>query len=167
MIFQMFDNTGCLKKVVSRMLLEPKNPNQDWVLWGQIFPWTWLESDWSYYSLINKRPKNNFWSKPIEIAKVARGFRLLLIEQLRCRGFSSTLLWVTFLRHPVSCYVNCLPTFVLLTSSHQVVDYMIPFYPDPFGLFVNMEVNKKAKYNLQINTLYRPLHLGQLFCCPS
>ena len=35
--------------------------------------------------------------------------------------------------------------FVLLISSHQVVDYMIPFYPDPFGLFVNMEVNKKAK----------------------
>ena len=26
------------------------------------------------------------------------------------------------------------------TPPYQVVDYMIPFYPDPFGLFVNMEV---------------------------
>ena len=27
-------------------------------------------------------------------------------------------------------------------GAHQVVDYMIPFYPDPFGLFVNMQVNE-------------------------
>ena len=93
--------------------------------------------------LLTKGQKNNFWSKPTEIATVARGFWLLLIERVRRRGFSSILFWVTFLRHPVSCYVNCLPMFVLLTSSHQVVDYMIPFYPDPFGLFVNMEVNKR------------------------
>ena len=36
--------TGSQKKVANRMLLEPKNPNPNWMLLGQMFPWTLLGS---------------------------------------------------------------------------------------------------------------------------
>ena len=33
------------------------------MLWAQIFPWTWLGSIWPRLVLVQKGPKNNFWSK--------------------------------------------------------------------------------------------------------
>ena len=39
---------------------------------------------------------------------------------------------------------ECIPSLyhrLIFTFTHQVVDYMIPFYPDPFGLFVNMQAS--------------------------
>ena len=37
-------------------------------------------------------------------------------------------------------------------SPYEVVDYMIPFYPDPFGLFVNMQVGE-AETSKKIQTI--------------
>ena len=69
------------------------------------------------------------------------------------------------------------------TPPYQVVDYMIPFYPDPFGLFVNMEVdsietpkkeeqidvmtfkNLEYRVHLMVGHL-RLLHPGQHSSCP-
>ena len=50
------------KKNISSHRLTEKNRNQNWALWGQIFPWTWLGSAWSCLGFKNskKRPKNKF-----------------------------------------------------------------------------------------------------------
>jgi len=51
------------KKLKTESIWGPKNSNQNWVLWGQICPWTWLESAWSCLILNKKKrsgKKNNF-----------------------------------------------------------------------------------------------------------
>ena len=48
-----------------------------------------------------------------------------------------------------SCTVSC--DIYISTPPYQVVDYMIPFYPDPFGLFVNMEVGSTETQKRRTN----------------
>ena len=63
------------QKVTLRMLLKSKNPNPTWVLLGQIFPWTSLDSASSY--LVNshgkKQPKNDFQAQACP-SPVERGY---------------------------------------------------------------------------------------------
>ena len=74
--------TGCPEK---NWLIE-KNPHQNWVLRGQIFPWTWIRSGWSCLVLVRNDQKH--FSRH-------RGCRLLVIEQpVQCTP------WVQ--QHPVS-----------------------------------------------------------------
>ena len=46
--------TGCPEK---NWLIE-KNPHQNWVLRGQIFPWTWIRSGWSCLVLVRNDQKH-------------------------------------------------------------------------------------------------------------
>ena len=39
---------------------QKENIHQNWLLWGQIFPWAWLGSAWSYLVLVRNDPKKNF-----------------------------------------------------------------------------------------------------------
>ena len=66
------------------------NPKQNSVLWGQLFPWKWLESTWSCLVLV----RND--QKPISRHNVCR----LLVNE-RMHSGSSSILKVTFLGHPV------------------------------------------------------------------
>ena len=72
-VCHIFVHTGCLKNVTHRMLLKPKNPNQNWVLWGRIFSWTRLGSAWSRIVNSEKRPKNDFQGQNLPGLPVARG----------------------------------------------------------------------------------------------
>ena len=45
------------QKVTLRMLLKSKNPNPTWVLIGQIFPWTSLDSASSYLVMVRNNQK--------------------------------------------------------------------------------------------------------------
>ena len=42
---------------VSKKLLIEENPNQNWLLWGPIFPWAWIRSTWSRLVLVRNGQK--------------------------------------------------------------------------------------------------------------
>ena len=46
-----FGHTGCLKNSYYHNAARAQKSNQNWVLWSQILPWTWLGSAWSCLTL--------------------------------------------------------------------------------------------------------------------
>ena len=74
-----------------RMLLKPKNLNQNWVLRGQMFSWTWLGSALVLLCLSKKRQKIFSRHRIVQVS-----LRRLLVIELVHRGSSSILKFIDF-----------------------------------------------------------------------
>ena len=60
--------TGFPKKWLSECCWSPKISKPNWVLQGQIFPWTWVWGAWSCPALVKKRPKMiNFRQRLVQV----------------------------------------------------------------------------------------------------
>ena len=81
-----------VSKITIRMLLEPKNPDQNWVVWGQIFPWAWFGSTWSHLVFVRN---NQAWLK----LPVVRGAGLATADWAGAMWFQQHSV-SNFLRHP-------------------------------------------------------------------
>ena len=55
-----------IQGAIKNVLIE-KNHNKNWVLWGWIFPWTWLRSAWSCLVLVKKGPKTFFLTQGVPV----------------------------------------------------------------------------------------------------
>ena len=81
-----------------RKLLEPKTPNQNWVLWGQIFSWFRLGSAWSCL-VVGRNDQEKQFLVQIWVKLNSKGCRLLLIERINC-GSRGILLATPFFETP-------------------------------------------------------------------
>ena len=52
-------------QVVPKKCKNRKNHNQNWVLWGEILPWTWLRKAWSGLVLVRNDRKINFQTQGV------------------------------------------------------------------------------------------------------